>query len=329
MPGADNGELTLSVPISLAGERLDRALAMVSGLSRSRAAATIARGSVVVDDVVVTDRSRILQAGQRLVAGIAEDAVDLPRADPDVAFGVVYEDEDVVVVDKPAGLVVHPGAGHPHGTLVDGLLARYPEMAELPQQDLGDVHRPGIVHRLDKGTSGLLVVGRSPRGFVALRDQMTTHRAIRSYLALVHGWLEEDSGVIDAPIGRSTRDATRMAIKSSGRPAVSRYEVRRRLGASPGTSLVAVTLETGRTHQIRVHFAAIGHPVVGDHRYGAPGGRAARRRTPVLGGSVVSEGRIFLHAAHLAFEHPNGDVMELDCPLPADLSEALAAYDKD
>ena len=187
---------------------------------------------------------------------------------------VRYEDDDVLVVAKPAGLVVHPGAGHPDGTLVNGLLALDPEIAGT-----GDPQRPGIVHRLDRDTSGLLVVARSPRAYEALVAALGAHEVSREYLALVWGHLDAPRGVIDAPIGRSVRRPTRMAVREGGRRARTAYEVQAEF-TSPEVSLVRASLETGRTHQIRVHLQAIGHPVVGDAAYG--GARSSPRpRTPV------------------------------------------------
>jgi 23S rRNA pseudouridine1911/1915/1917 synthase len=219
---------------------------------------------------------------------------------------VVYEDADVLVVDKPPGLVVHPGAGQSAGTLVNGLLARHPELAGV-----GEAHRPGIVHRLDRDTSGLLVVALTPTAYTTLVGALGDRRVERRYSALVWGVPEAPRGVIDAPIGRSPRQPTRQAVVAGGRPARTRYEVRARYDLPAELALLRCRLETGRTHQIRVHLASIGHPVVGDRDYG--GGRDA-----------LDVPRPFLHAEHLAFEHPaTGAPMAIDAPLPADLATVL------
>jgi 23S rRNA pseudouridine1911/1915/1917 synthase len=210
-------------------------------------------------------------------------------------------------VDKPAGLVVHPGAGQPRGTLVHGLLARYPELA-----DVGDPTRPGIVHRLDKGTSGLLLVARSQAAYEALVAALAARRVHRRYRALAWGSVEAPRGIIDAPIGRSARVATRMAVDARGKEARTRYEVLARYVEPVAVTELACELETGRTHQIRVHLRSIGHPVVGDARYDG-----ARQSLPMR--------RPFLHAEHLELAHPvGGEPLAFDAPLPADLTEILA-----
>jgi len=214
-------------------------------------------------------------------------------------------DDDVIVVDKPSGLVVHPGAGNMEGTLVNGLLARYPEMAGV-----GSAVRPGIVHRLDLGTSGALAVARTQVAYDSLVGQLAERTVGRRYLALVWGRPEAPTGVVDAPIGRSTKDRTRMAVIGSGRPARTHYDVEE-TRVEPVTSLLRCRLETGRTHQIRVHLSAIGHPLVGDRAYGG-------EREGLPEGSPLD--RPFLHAAHLAFDHPvTGERMAFDAPLPVDL----------
>jgi 23S rRNA pseudouridine1911/1915/1917 synthase len=217
----------------------------------------------------------------------------------------VYEDADVIVVNKPAGLVVHPGSGHDHGTLVHGLLARYPELAAV-----GDADRPGIVHRLDRDTSGLMVVARTAPAHAALVDALAAREVTREYDALVWGHPENPRGVVDAPIGRSTTRRTRMAVRAVGKEARTVYEVEEWFGR-PEVARLRCRLETGRTHQIRVHLAAIGHPVVGD---GAYGGRRAG----------IELDRPFLHAEHLAFAHPvTGEPLEFRSPRPAELDEVL------
>jgi 23S rRNA pseudouridine1911/1915/1917 synthase len=298
------------VPGALAGERLDRVAAMLLGTSRAVAGAVVDAGGARVDGRVVTQRSARLDEGSVVELDPPPAPEGGPGAEPDVAVEVVHADDDVVVVDKPAGLVVHPGAGHRSGTLVGGLLARFPEIATV-----GDPDRPGIVHRLDRGTSGLLAVARSPAGYEGLVAQLGARSVERAYLALVFGRPDPPVGVVDAPIGRSRRAPTRMTVASDGRPARTAYEVVEALPA--GVALVRCRLETGRTHQIRVHLLAIGHPVVGDDIYGDG------RRAPAPLGSLD---RLFLHATRLGFDHPvTGEHLVFDSPLPADLAGPLAA----
>jgi 23S rRNA pseudouridine1911/1915/1917 synthase len=228
-----------------------------------------------------------------------------------IALRLVHEDASVLVVDKPAGLVVHPGAGHQRGTLVGGLLWRFPDLAVLVESGVCPSDRPGIVHRLDKGTSGLLAVARTEAAYLALVAQLADRSMERRYLALVEGVVADDRGEIDAPIGRSTRTPTKMAISASGRSARTGYTVRERRHGPRPTTLVELSLQSGRTHQIRVHMAAIGHPVVGDARYGTPD-------------RALGSGRFFLHAFRLAFLHPtSGERLEFAAPLPPDLGEYL------
>ena len=216
-----NTGLRETIPAALDGERLDRVVALLGDVSRSRASAALEAERVTLDGEVVTLRSHRVRKGEELtVTGFERDDVGAPAADAAVPVVVLYVDEDVLVVDKPAGLVVHPGAGNRTGTLVNGLLASYPEIA-----DVGSTTRPGIVHRLDQGTSGALVVARSQAGYDSLVAQLATRSVGRRYEALAWGRLETANGVVDAPIGRSTRDRTRMAVVGSGRPARTGYEV--------------------------------------------------------------------------------------------------------
>jgi 23S rRNA pseudouridine1911/1915/1917 synthase len=306
------------VPANLGGQRVDRAVALLSGLSRSAVNGLIERGRVVVDGSPVAVRSRVLVPGQILEVKMAPSTDAGPRADPSVVFTVVHADPQLVVVDKPPGLVVHHGAGHFGGTLVDGLLARFPDLAERAAAGEFDRARPGIVHRLDKGTSGLLVVARTPEAFRALGRQLRERTVRRVYRALVAGVLASDSGVVDAPVGRSTRRPTRMAVTAGGRPATTNYRVLARYRAPVEATLIEATLGTGRTHQIRVHLAAIGHPVLGDDRYG---GSLARPRAIT---SALGPGRLFLHACHLGLDHPDGSGWRSwDSELPPDLSAVL------
>jgi len=298
-----NGPVEVVVPEALAGERVDRAVALLTGWSRAEVQALVGTGEVHVDGRPVA-KSRRLQAGEtvRVVSGPAAAA---PPGPEDVDVPVVFADEHLFVVDKPAGLVVHPGAGHHHGTLVHGLLALDPGIAAVGEPD-----RPGIVHRLDRETSGLMVVARTPEAYDALVTALADHDVEREYLALVCGHPANARGVIDAPIGRSVTRRTRMAVRREGKDARTHYEVTEWF-VTPEVALVECRLETGRTHQIRVHLAAIGHPVVGDATYGG-----LRR--------AVALDRPFLHARRLAFEHPvTGEPMAFEAALPADLQEVL------
>ena len=305
-----------AVPAALDGERVDRALALITGLSRREVNAVLDDGRVSIGRRVVTSHSRKVHSGEKLtVEGDLEpQGAAAPTADPSVEVPVVYADEAVIVVDKPAGLVVHPGNGNWTGTLVHGLLARFPDLGALADGEYLD--RPGIVHRLDKGTSGLLVVARTAPAREHLIGQLAGRTMTREYVALVYGTLESEGGVVDAPLGRSDTDPSRIRVQSGGRAARTRYEVESRFTEPVPTTLLRCRLETGRTHQIRVHLSSIGHPVVGDDRYGG-------RTRP--GGPQLPPGRPFLHAAALAFVHPvTGEEMRFTSPLPADLAEVLA-----
>jgi 23S rRNA pseudouridine1911/1915/1917 synthase len=296
------------LPEALAGERLDRVVAMLCDVPRSVAGELIDGGGVRVDGEVRTRKADRLEEGQRLSLDVP-DAPGEITVDPDpyVPVDVVHEDDHVLVIDKPAGLVVHPGAGNPTGTLVHGLLARYPEIAEV-----GESFRPGIVHRLDRETSGLLAVARTAEAHAGLTELLRVHDIVRRYRTLVWDHVTEPRGQVDAPIGRSTKDPTKMAIVVGGREARTGYEVVRRYDEPVPVTELVCHLETGRTHQIRVHLRGIGHPVVGDPRYGG-----VRQTLPAP--------RQFLHAEHLAFRHPvTGDPVEADSPLPADLQAVLA-----
>ena len=306
MDDAD-GELVEEVlPEAFHGDRVDRVVAAITGLSRSAAKELLENGRVRIDGVPVSSASRRVDAGTTVSVEVPPPEDPTPVADPGVEFTVIHEDDDVIVVDKPAGLVVHPGAGQPDGTLVNGLVHRYPELLEI-----GEIHRPGIVHRLDRGTSGLLVVARSEDAYFDLVEQLSAHEPERVYVALAWGHLETDQGTIDAPIGRSTRHPTRMAVTDNGRHAVTHYAVEQRFHEPVAASLVRCRLETGRTHQIRVHLRAIGHPVVGDRDY--DGGRPG-----------LDPGRPFLHATALRFRHPaTGETAAFEAPLPPDLTSVL------
>jgi 23S rRNA pseudouridine1911/1915/1917 synthase len=299
------------IPSALAGERLDRVVALIAECSRSDAQGLLAAGGVWVDeDPHVIGKLR-LKEGQRVrVDPSLLPEPTSPQPDPSVEFTVVYADEHLIVVDKPAGLVVHPGAGNPDGTLVNGLLARYPEIA-----DVGESHRPGIVHRLDLGTSGLLAVARTQRAYHELVDALANRDMGRVYRSLVWGHPANPHGVIDAPIGRDHRDPMRMAVVVDGKPARTRYRVLQEYRSPAEATTLECRLESGRTHQIRVHLSAIGHPVVGDPTYG--GVR-----------SGITPPRPFLHAARLELAHPvSREPLAFDSPLPADLADVEASLE--
>ncbi len=289
-------ERRLTAPAEAAGERLDRFLAGPLG-SRAVAQRLIEAGQVRVDGAARGKQHR-LAGGEEIVVDPAD-----PRPRPETGtapYGIAWEDEHLLVVDKPAGVVVHPGSGVRSGTLAQALAGR--------AAGGEDPERPGIVHRLDRDTSGLLVVARSDAVHRALAADLAGRRIRREYLALVEGLPPARTGTIDAPIGRDRRHRTRMSVDTdTPRRAVTHFELERRL---PADALERVTLETGRTHQIRVHFAAIGHPVAGDPEYGHAGRHGLERQ--------------FLHAARLAFVHPvTGAEIDVSSPLPDDLAAAL------
>lgn len=301
-----------TIPSALAGERLDRIVSLMTDRSRADAAALVAAGGAAVDGTVVTSGKLRLVEGQDVVIDSSFfPEAEVPQPETGIAYERVFVDDHLVVVNKPAGLVVHPGAGNTTGTLVNALLADEPAIATI-----GEPHRPGIVHRLDVGTSGLMVVAKSQLAYIALVDALSRHDVQRTYTTLVWGALDNPVGVIDAPIGRDHRDPMRMAVVVDGKTARTHYRVLRE-ARSPLVSLLECQLETGRTHQIRVHLAAIGHPVVGDGTYG--GGREA-----------IAVPRPFLHSSTLGFVHPvTHQPLSFTAPLPADLTAAVADLDFD
>ena len=298
-PGADVVHL---VPPFGAGMRLDAYLARLVGEHSRAEWQRLIDSDIVRRNGNPTRAADRVQAGDRVVVRpVARFA--LAEADPSIALDVLYEDPAMLAIAKPAGLVVHPAPGHESGTLVNALLGRYPEMRD-PSGDL----RPGIVHRLDKDTSGLLVVGRTLEAVAALQRQMQAGTTVKRYWLLVSGDLEEAEGLIDAPIGRDPRNRQRMAVRSTGRPSQTRFRVAERFGEF---TLVDAQLCTGRTHQLRVHLAYIGHPVAADRLYGSG------HRPPGLQ-------RQFVHAYHLEIESPaSGERLVLEAPLPPDLAEPL------
>ena len=293
--------MKLVVPPEAAGERLDRFLATCEGVgSRGAAERLVEKGAVVVDGARRSKSHRLI-GGEELEFDVPERRETTIEPEPVAGLRVAYEDEHLLVVDKPAGVVVHPSAGHGSGTLVHGLVAQAIEGGEEPE-------RPGIVHRLDRDTSGLLVVARSDDAHRRLQGLLRRRKIVREYLALVKGRPRSRAGRIEAAIGRDRHDATRISLDAkTPRDAVTEFELAELL---PEHALLRVRLQTGRTHQIRVHLAAIDLPVAGDPAYGIAGDLGLERQ--------------FLHAARLAFEHPfTGEGVEVESPLPADLEAAL------
>ena len=294
--------VTRRIPEALAGSRLDKALAqMFPEHSRNRLQKWLREGHVSLDSHPAKPKQKIW-GGERVEIRPQPDEAESPYLPERIALDIVYEDEEVLVINKPAGLVVHPGSGNWKGTLLNALLHHAPRLAALP--------RAGIVHRLDKDTSGLLVVAKTPRAQTELVRQMQSRTIKREYLALVHGAMR-GAGEVSAPVGRDPRHRTRMAVVPAGRPALTRYKVAKRFA---NASLLECSLDTGRTHQIRVHMQSLGHPLVGDPVY--RGGRAS--------GVGPALRRQALHAARLEFSHPvSGARRRFAAPLPEDFRALL------
>lgn len=294
-------------------ERLDKLVhAQLPRLSRVQVQTLIKEGLVSVNGMPATKAGEKFKSGERISVRVVLPHQTLPEAE-DIPLKVYYEDDALAVIEKPAGLVVHPGAGNESGTLVNALLARYPELLAMAEEedDADERDRVGIVHRLDKDTSGLMVIARTHEAHRLLAAQFQERSVEKIYLALVERLPKSLQGMIDAPIGRDPRQRKRMAVQANGRPAQTQFEVIDQ-DFRDGQALLRVTLFTGRTHQIRVHMAFIGCPVVNDPLYGFRRPRLALRRH-------------FLHAAHLAFDHPlTGARMSFDSPLPQELVDALA-----
>jgi 23S rRNA pseudouridine1911/1915/1917 synthase len=294
------------VPDDAGRQRVDRFVADVSGLSRSFVQKLIAEGRLTVDGRPLKANA-VVGPGDRLELTVPA-VVPLEVEAEAIPLVVVYEDDDLLIVDKPAGLVVHPSPGHPAGTLVNALLGR---AQGSEYGGIAGVARPGIVHRLDRDTSGLLMVAKHDAAQASLMAQLKARRVKKTYLALVQGSVVANAGRIEAPIGRDPKQRTRMAVVTDGRPSVTGYRVRERF---PGWTLLELDLVTGRTHQIRVHLEAIGHPVAGDPVYGT----GTSRRGP--------EGlaRLFLHAWRLELTSPSGgQLIRATAPLPAELEAVL------
>jgi 23S rRNA pseudouridine1911/1915/1917 synthase len=298
------------IPAALDAERVDRVASLMTGLSRSMVTSLISAGKLTRnEEVVVAGSQRVVEGDWIEVEVPAQEHVDkrlIP--DPGVVFEVVYVDDSVAVIDKPVGLVVHPGAGTTSSTLAHGLLARFPEMV-----DVGPPERPGIVHRLDRDTSGLLVCALTNEALSYLSEELANRSMHRSYLAIVAGCPEADTGTVDAPIGRSRRSRTKMTVTEDGREARTHYEVLETWRQPTVASLLRCTLDTGRTHQIRVHLRAIDLPVLGDPTYGKP--------------DPFNIGRPLLHAAEVSFLHPaTGELVEFSSEPPSDFAGAVEMF---
>lgn len=282
------------------GNRLDKALADLTTLSRSQANEGIKKGTVLVNGKAAKAKYAV-KVGDVITYEIPEDEI-LDYEAEDIPLDIIYEDEDVAVINKPQGMVVHPSAGHTSGTLVNALMYHIKDLSTI-----NGVVRPGIVHRIDKDTSGLLMIAKNDISHKALAEELKDKKSLRKYLAIVHGNLPNDRGMIEAPIGRSEKERKKQAVTAKGKEAVTRFQVLERFG---NYTLVELTLETGRTHQIRVHMAYIGHPVAGDPLYGP-------RKT------LKGQGQ-FLHARTLGFTHPRtGEVMTFTAEAPAIFQERL------
>ncbi|MGF0028350.1 RluA family pseudouridine synthase [Streptococcus alactolyticus] len=286
--------------IKESGIRLDKALADLTELSRSQANEAIKNGNILVNGKAVKAKYSVKE-GDLVTYDLPEPEV-LEYEAEDIPLDIVYEDDDVAVVNKPQGMVVHPSVGHTSGTLVNALMYHIHDLSSI-----NGVVRPGIVHRIDKDTSGLLMIAKNDRSHQALAEELKDKKSLRKYLAIVHGNISNDRGVIEAPIGRSEKDRKKQAVTAKGKPAVTHFKVLERFG---NYTLVELTLETGRTHQIRVHMAYIGHPVAGDPLYG-----------PCK--TLKGNGQ-FLHAQTLGFTHPTtGESLRFSVEPPAIFQETL------
>ncbi len=317
MSGDPDPRTTVTVPDELAGQRLDRMLAtLLPDLSRSKIQRLISAGRIIVDEEPAAKASLRVEGGQQITVSLPDETpIDEPRPQA-LDLDVVYEDDDLVVVNKPAGLVVHSGAGQHEATLVNGLLHRYGETLSRRGGD----ERPGIVHRLDKGTSGVMAVARHDDAHAALAGQFAARTVEKEYKAVVYGCPRESSGEVDLAIGRDRRDRTKISSNTDRpRQAFTRWELAEDLG---GFALLGVWPKTGRTHQVRAHLAAIHHPCVGDLKYvgaqwkSVPDGRVRK--------AIRGFARPALHARRLRLDHPaNGERLEFVAPLPGDLEELL------
>ena len=292
------------------GERVDRVIAFFSGLSRSKVSDLISKRLILRNGIPIKKGSEIVHTNDEIsMPNLVDEAVEEIASDESIDFEVVFEDDSVIVVSKPSGLIVHPGSGIANGTLVNGLAAQFPDLREI-----GDPTRLGLVHRLDKGTSGLLIVARTPEALENLKFQMQERHVHRQYFAIVAGHVESNKGVVDAPLGRDPKNPLKRAVINGGKYARTHYEIDQKYESPFKVSMLNCRLETGRTHQIRVHLAAIGHPVLGDELYGG--------RT-----SFNIENRLALHAQMLTFLHPKTkNLMNFESPLPAELTSMKGTF---
>ena len=331
----DSSTETVSVAAEDAGARLDRLLAArIPALSRSRLKALILEGQVSIAGAqaarTILDPSAEVKSGDVITVNLPPPQ-DAKPVGENIPLAIVYEDDDLIVIDKPAGLVVHPAAGHATGTLVNALIAHCGDTLS----GIGGVKRPGIVHRLDKDTSGLMVIAKNDRAHQALSKQFAEKLEsglTRGYLALIWGAPDRPRGTIDAPLDRHPTAREKQAVRKGGRDAVTHWELRETYSDADGkpvAGLIECLLETGRTHQIRVHLAHIGHPILGDETYATGFKTKAARLSPQARAALDALGRQALHAAILGFTHPtSGDRLDFESPLPADmarLAETLRA----
>jgi 23S rRNA pseudouridine1911/1915/1917 synthase len=327
---APDKQLTAEADANHEGMRLDRFLAeRLPELSRTRVQSLIKQGCVSLGRATIVDAKYRVKSGERFLLDVPAAAPAVPGAEA-IALDVVYEDDALIVIDKPAGLVVHPGAGHAKGTLVNALIAHCGDSLS----GIGGVARPGIVHRLDKDTSGLMVVAKTDKAHRALAEQFADHgrngEMERGYLVLAWGAPSRPRGTIDASIGRHPTSRTKMAVlPGKSREAVTHWRVVETFGRkdAPVASLIECTLETGRTHQVRVHLAHIGHPLIGDPLYGK-GFKSKQRKLPVrVADKLATFNRQALHAARLAFVHPaTGTLLKFNSTLSPDLAEIVHAF---
>ncbi len=325
---AERFPITIHISLDAAGQRLDQFLVgQIPDISRARVQQMLADGKALVNGAAAKSSLKLRGGEQVTILGDPEPP-PLRAIAEDIPLNIVYEDDDLAVINKPAGMMVHAGAGatedeRNRGTLVNGLLHRFASLSEV-----GGELRPGIVHRLDKETSGLIIVAKNDAAHRKLGQQFSRREIKKRYTALVHGWPAKDRGTINAPIARDAIRRIRMTTKGSGgRSALSHYEVRERIASIYGKfALVDVRIETGRTHQIRVHMASIGHPVVGDSLYGAPKElRRANVKAPPGTRAAITLERNFLHAAAVEFKHPRtSESIALEVPLPEELTAFLA-----
>ena len=328
---SEEGDALITVEEGESGERLDRFLARkLPTISRTRLKALVLSGQVSVDGAPLIDPSRAVTAGMALLVIIPEPTPAEPQGE-EIPLSIIYEDSDLLVIDKPAGLVVHPAAGHETGTLVNALIFH----CGSSLSGIGGVRRPGIVHRLDKDTSGLLVIAKNDKAHAGLSAQFADHGREgpleREYMAIIWGVLPRPTGTISGNIDRSSSNREKMAVVQNckGREAITHYEARETfagMGGETVASLIACRLETGRTHQIRVHMAHIGHPLVGDGVYGGGFRTKAALFPPEVRAEIDSFGRQALHAAILGFVHPRtGEVLRFESTPPVDFMHLLNA----